>query len=83
MVPETLLEEEPGEGVEIENLEVAGVIVEYLEDSLGNRWAVPADNVDEPGDYNPRNPLDFPNKDPRFDYQWVRDEQLPVYLASG
>lgn len=73
---------EDNDGIAVESLEVGGVKVDYITDSKGHRWAVPADddNVDIHED---RNIYEIPRREPDFRYQYVAGSRLNEFLTRG
>jgi len=68
--------------VSAQEIEVAG---EIIDEFTGKRWAVPVDNCDDLSDRTIPNPLAMPEdrRDPRFEYQWIRENQWTEYSAIG
>jgi len=56
----------------VEEVAVAGVII----DDQGNRWSIPAEDVEDRYDLGSTNPFQNLKYDPRFHYQLVRNDRV-------
>lgn len=72
------------DGVEVNQLEVAGAGAEVIEDEFKNRWTIPNDSLTEDSAFLPTE-WDLINDqlDPRFHYQLVKVDKVAEYSLSG
>jgi len=69
--------EEPDGSISASEVSVPGVI----RDDYGNEWTIPADEASY--DELLTDPLKLPRKDPRFHYQFVRQDQVTAKATEG
>lgn len=76
---EALKEEAEDRGLEINDIEVAGVV----KDRYGNTWAIPAESEDDLSNYDPSGPFGKIQYDPAFHYQLVREDEVMRKKTEG
>lgn len=76
---DALQEEAEDRGLEVNDIEVAGVV----RDDQGHTWAIPAESEDDLSNYDPSGPFGKIKYHPDFHYQLVRQDEVMKKKTEG